>query len=116
MVSAACSGIALHIMPFTIKHPLKKKIHGTAPNKRFIDHASTVAFCEKSYRPATDRYYLPPIVFLAIQLVKYQEVCTKHNLGKAPSNKQYKGEQEYEERKFKKSPTNENYRTTSYYS
>jgi len=37
--------------------------------------------------------------------------------GKALINyKQYKGEQEYEERKFKKSPTNENYRTTSNYS
>ena len=37
--------------------------------------------------------------------------------GKALSSyKKYKGEKEYEERKFKKSPTNENYRTTSNYS
>ncbi len=38
------------------------------------------------------------------------------HFGKALSSyKQYKGEQEYEERKFK-SPTNENYRTTGNYS
>ena len=37
--------------------------------------------------------------------------------GKAPiNNKKYKGEQEYEERKFKKDPINENYRTTRHYS
>jgi hypothetical protein len=35
-------------------------------------------------RPANDRYYLPPIVFLAMHLVKYQEVYTRHDLLKSP--------------------------------
>ena len=36
--------------------------------------------------------------------------------GKAPINKKYNGEEEYDERKFKKYPTNENYRTSGNYS
>ena len=52
MAITACSGIGLHILTFTIKHPLKKKYMEQAPYIRFTDHASTAAFggtgCETS--------------------------------------------------------------------
>jgi hypothetical protein len=67
------SGIGLHTLPFTIKHPLKKKYMKQPRKSGSLTMPALQHFVKPVMRPATDRYYLSPIVFLAIQLVKYQE-------------------------------------------
>jgi hypothetical protein len=70
-------------LSFTIKHPLKKKYMEQPRKSGSLNMPALQHSVKTVMRPATDRYYLPPIVFLAIQLVKYHEVYIRHDLLKS---------------------------------
>jgi hypothetical protein len=82
MLRAACLDIGLFIIPFTIKHPLKEKIHGTASDigsliMRALQHSAKKVMDQQPIGTFS------PIVFLAVHLVEYPEVYTRHAFWKS---------------------------------